>query len=70
MNGDEKLTIAEVAAELKVCDGTVKGWIQEGKLKAIKLGYHTVRIYRRDLEEFLADRYGSKYFMLEEVRQE
>lgn len=64
---DQKLTVLEIAAELSVCDGTVKEWIQTGRLKAIKLGHHTVRVFRKDLDEFLADRHGAKYFQTKEV---
>ena len=66
---EEILTISEIAVEFKVGTGTVKGWIQRGELKATKFGHHTVRVSRKDLEEFQADRYGAKYFMTKEERE-
>ncbi len=63
---DEKLTVKEVAKELKLSTGTIKGWIQRGELKAMKLGHHTVRVLREDLDKFIGNRYGAKYFMTEE----
>ena len=65
---DQKLKVEEVAVELGVHPETVKGWIQTGQLKAIKLGHHTVRVRREALEEFCKDREGAKYFMTKEER--
>jgi len=37
-------TIQEVAEELRVHPWTVRRWIREGKIKAIRYGHRTVRI--------------------------
>ena len=58
----ELLTVDEAAAILKVHRETVKWHIQEGKLKAIKIGYRTTRIKPEDLEEFIKSRHGDNYF--------
>ncbi len=52
----ELLTTEEVAKILKVQSQTVRGYITRGELPAVDLkGSH--RIYRKDLNEFLAQRY-------------
>ncbi len=38
MAGDEYQTMQEVAGRLKVGEATVRSWIKEGDLRAIKLG--------------------------------
>jgi excisionase family DNA binding protein len=58
-NTDELLTVAEVAAIVKVDKRTILRWIDAGKLPARRLpgrGRHGVlyRIARRDLEKFLS----------------
>lgn len=52
----ELLTTEEIARLLKVQPVTVRSYISQGKLPAITLqgGY---RVYRKDFEEFLAQRY-------------
>ena len=64
----EMLTATEVAAKFGVHPETVKNWIHEDKLKAVRLGYRTVRILPKDLEEFVASRYGEKYHLATEVK--
>ncbi|MEQ8665091.1 MAG: helix-turn-helix domain-containing protein [Rhodospirillales bacterium] len=46
------LTIHEVAALLKMRESTVRNWINEGQLRAIKFG-RDWRVAHRDLEAFL-----------------
>ena len=48
----EYLTPAEIAEKLKVTRRTVYKWIDEGKLRAYKIGVN-VRIKREDLDAFI-----------------
>lgn len=52
--GEEFLTVAEVAELLKLNQQTVRNWIDQGSLPALKVG-RRVRIRRSDLERVLAD---------------
>jgi excisionase family DNA binding protein len=55
MNPDELLTVAEVAAELKITEATVRRWINEEKLPARRLAGpgSEFRVLRRDLDAML-----------------
>ena len=46
------LTIHEVAALLKMRENTVRAWINEGRLRAVKFG-RDWRVAQRDLEAYL-----------------
>lgn len=46
------LTIRQVADHLQVCERTVRRWIQEGKLRAMRIG-RGWRIHPRDLDRLL-----------------
>ena len=55
---DELLTVAQVADEMQVIPGTVRGWIQLGALRASRPGGglepgRTYRVRRADLEAFV-----------------
>lgn len=54
-NPDELLTVAEVAAELKVTEATVRRWINEDKLPARRLAGpgSEFRVIRRDLDAMI-----------------
>jgi excisionase family DNA binding protein len=52
--GEEFLTVAEVAELLKLNQQTVRNWIDQGFLPALKVG-RRVRIRRSDLERVLQD---------------
>ncbi len=54
-NPDELLTVAEVAAELKVTEATVRRWISEEKLTARRLAGpgSEFRVIRRDLNQMM-----------------
>jgi len=57
MSADELLDVKKVAAELEVHVDTVRKWIREKQLRAIKLGRRGgYRIRRSDLNEFLRKR--------------
>ena len=50
---DEYLTIAEIAAELKLSPETIRQWIVKGELEATRAG-HSWRVRRSDLRRMLA----------------
>jgi excisionase family DNA binding protein len=54
---DDYLTVADVAGLLKLNQQTVRNWIDQGKLPALRVG-RRVRIKRADLERLLADGYS------------
>src|ERR1700756_4693877 len=53
---EEFLTVAEVAATLKLNQQTVRNWIDQGSLPALRVG-RRVRIRRSDFERLLAEGY-------------
>jgi excisionase family DNA binding protein len=57
-NGPDEtyLTVAEVAALLKLNQQTVRNWIDQGSLPALRVG-RRVRIKRSDLDQVLEDGY-------------
>jgi excisionase family DNA binding protein len=54
---DEFLTVAEVAATLKLNQQTVRNWIDQGSLPAVRVG-RRVRIKRADFERILDESYS------------
>jgi excisionase family DNA binding protein len=54
--GDSFLTVAEVAETLKLNQQTVRNWIDQGSLPALRVG-RRVRIRRSDFERLLAESY-------------
>jgi len=65
----ELLTVDEAARILKLYRGTVIGYIQEGRLPGIKVGYKTIRIRREDLNKFIESHHGLNYFLEEAKRR-
>jgi excisionase family DNA binding protein len=55
---DDFLTVAEVAGLLKLNPQTVRNWIDQGTLPALRVG-RRVRILRRDYERLLTESYRS-----------
>jgi excisionase family DNA binding protein len=53
---DSFLTVAEVAEILKLNQQTVRNWIDQGSLPALRVG-RRVRIKRSDFERVLAESY-------------
>jgi excisionase family DNA binding protein len=53
---DSFLTVAEVAAMLKLNQQTVRNWIDQGSLPALRVG-RRVRIKRSDFDRVLAEAY-------------
>jgi excisionase family DNA binding protein len=56
---DEFLTVAEVAQLLRLNQQTVRNWIDQGSLPAIRVGARRVRIPRTELDAFLMESSGS-----------
>ncbi len=54
---DSFLTVAEVADMLKLNQQTVRNWIDQGSLPALRVG-RRVRIKRSDFERILAESYS------------
>lgn len=54
---DSFLTVAEVADVLKLNQQTVRNWIDQGSLPALRVG-RRVRIRRSDFERVLAEGYN------------
>src|SRR5947208_11446957 len=54
---DSFLTVAEVAEMLKLNQQTVRNWIDQGSLPALRVG-RRVRIKQSDLDRVLADAYS------------
>jgi excisionase family DNA binding protein len=48
-NPDELLTVPEVAKELKYTEATIRTWIKQGKLRAIRPTGREYRVRRSDL---------------------
>ncbi|MFZ0975735.1 MAG: helix-turn-helix domain-containing protein [Solirubrobacteraceae bacterium] len=51
---DEYLTVAEIASELKLKQQTIRNWIDQGSLRAVRVGPRRVRVLRSDLDRMLA----------------
>jgi excisionase family DNA binding protein len=49
----ERVSVTELATALDVAPWTVRRWIKNGELEAVKIGRHR-RITRRAVERFLA----------------
>lgn len=51
---NDLLTVNEVAAILRLSPFTIRRWIKEQKLRAVKVG-SVWRVYKVDLEKFLGE---------------
>ena len=56
---EEFLTVAEVAETLKLNQQTVRNWIDQGSLPAVRVG-RRVRIKRSDFERILEQGYSGR----------
>ena len=54
---DEVLTVKDVADLLKLNQQTVRNWIDQGSLPAVRVGRRRVRIKRSDLDQFIEQGY-------------
>jgi len=57
-NEDDFLTVAEVAERLRLNQQTVRNWIDQGSLPALRVG-RRVRIKRSDFDRLVSDGYRS-----------
>jgi excisionase family DNA binding protein len=58
-NRPEMLTVAEIAAELRVDPESVRRWLRDRKLAGINLGKRPGwRVRRKDLDRFIDERYS------------
>src|ERR1700676_3716284 len=55
---DSFLTVAEVAEKLKLNQQTVRNWIDQGSLPALRMG-RRVRIKRSDFDRVVAENYNA-----------
>lgn len=53
---DELLTLQQVADELQLHIETIRAWVRDKKLPAIKISSREYRVRRSALEKFLQDR--------------
>jgi excisionase family DNA binding protein len=58
-NSEEFLTVAEIAATLKMNQQSIRNWIEQGYLPAIRVG-RRVRVKRSDFEALLDANYTGK----------
>ena len=56
---DEFLTVAEIAELLKLNPQTLRNWIDQGQLPAVRIG-RRVRIRRSDFERLVAEGYSGR----------
>ena len=56
-SGDELMTVAEIAAVLRLNQQTIRNWIDQGRLPAVRIG-RRVRIKRSDFEQLLTTAAG------------
>ncbi len=52
---DELLTIDQVAAELQLHPDTIRRYIREKRLKAVRVGGTALRIRRSELDRFIRE---------------
>jgi excisionase family DNA binding protein len=50
---DELMTVAEIAAILKLNPQTIRNWIDAGTLPHLRLGQRRVRVYRSDFNQLI-----------------
>jgi excisionase family DNA binding protein len=49
---DKLLTLSQTAEALGVCTRTVRNWISEGRLPAVRLGDHLIRVRASEVAHF------------------
>ena len=54
--GEDFLTVAEIAARLRVTEAAVRQWLQQGAIVGFKLSPKAWRIKQADFEQFLSER--------------
>ena len=58
-SNDEFLTVAEIAELLKLNPQTLRNWIDQGQLPAVRIG-RRVRIRRSDFEQLVQESYTGR----------
>jgi excisionase family DNA binding protein len=53
---EELLTVDQVAAELQMHPDSIRRYIREGKLNAVRISSTVVRVKRSELDKFIQDR--------------
>lgn len=53
MDGDELLTVAEIARGLKLSEQTIRNWLDDGRIPHVRVGERRVRVWRSDFEAFV-----------------
>lgn len=53
------LTTAETARELRVSVNTLLRWVQQGKVKAIRLGGRKLIFSRKEIEKLVSGQFGN-----------
>jgi len=66
---DPWLTLAEIAAELRVNPATVRQWVAKGQLRASRAGVRKWIVRRSDLDRMLADTNSSADDILRRIEQ-
>ena len=59
MFDEEFLTVAEIAERLKLNQQTLRNWIEQGQLPAVRIG-RRVRIRRSDFERLVQEGYSGR----------
>lgn len=54
--GFELMTTGDVAAQLLVSEATVRRWIRNGQLRAVRLGERIIRVEQREVARFVRQR--------------
>lgn len=57
---EELLTIEQVAERLQLHSDTIRRYIRENKLPAVRISATVVRVKQSDLDKFIQDRYTDK----------
>ena len=67
--GDSWLTLAEIAAELRVNPATVRQWVSKGQLKASRAGVRKWIVRRSELDRMLTETNSSADDILERIER-
>ena len=58
---DELLTVEQVASELQLHPDTIRRYIREKKLQAVRISNTALRVRRSELDRFLKERETDKH---------
>jgi excisionase family DNA binding protein len=54
-NTENLLTLAQVRQRLQVSDRTVRRWVNDGSLPAVRLHGHGIRVRERDVQRLIQE---------------